>query len=81
MELIVGSETSAISFVKPGNYPKEYILQKHIFINVMLALQHQKINFALETIAYFSLTVPISIKINVFGNNKLLLLICSPLKV
>jgi len=40
----------------------------------------RKTNFALETIAYFSLTVPISIKINVFGNNKLLL-ICSPLKV
>jgi len=27
MELIKGSETSAISFVTPGNYPKENILQ------------------------------------------------------
>jgi len=26
MELIEGSETSAISFVTPGNYPKENIL-------------------------------------------------------
>jgi len=29
MELIEGSETSAISFVMPGNYPKENILQTH----------------------------------------------------
>jgi len=28
MELIEGSETSAISFVRPGNYPKENILQR-----------------------------------------------------
>jgi len=27
MELIEGSETSAISIVTPGNYPKENILQ------------------------------------------------------
>jgi len=26
MELIEGSETSAVSFVTPGNYPKENIL-------------------------------------------------------
>ena len=28
MELIEGSETSAISTMTPGNYPKENILQK-----------------------------------------------------
>ena len=28
MEPIEGSETSAISFVTPGNYPKENILQQ-----------------------------------------------------
>jgi len=33
MELIEGSETSAISFVTPGNYPKENIL--HDFIICM----------------------------------------------
>jgi len=27
MELIEGSETSAVSIVTPGNYPKENILQ------------------------------------------------------
>jgi hypothetical protein len=41
----------------------------------------RKTNFALETIAYFSLPVPISIEINVFGNKELLLLICLSLKV
>lgn len=41
----------------------------------------RKTNFALETITYFSLPVPISIEINVFGNKKLLLLICSSLNV
>ena len=33
MEPIEGSETSAISFVTPGNYPKENIL--HIINNMM----------------------------------------------
>jgi len=33
MELIEGSETSAISFVTPGNHPKENILQvKYLYI-------------------------------------------------
>jgi len=32
MELIEGSETSVISFVTPGNYPKENILHKIIVI-------------------------------------------------
>jgi len=31
MELIEGSETSAISIVTPGNYPKENILHTVVF--------------------------------------------------
>lgn len=38
-------------------------------------------NFASETIPHFSLPVPISIERNVFGNKKLLFLICSSLIV
>jgi len=37
MELIEGSETSAISFVTPGNYPKENILQREYNLRHLLA--------------------------------------------
>jgi len=33
MELIEGSETSAISTVTPENYPKENILQNNVFLS------------------------------------------------
>ena len=33
MELIEGSETSAISIVTPGNYPKENISYNNIFVH------------------------------------------------
>jgi len=37
MELIEGSETSAISIVTPGNYPKENILHTIIFLASVLS--------------------------------------------
>jgi len=36
MDLIEGSETSAISIVTPGNYPKENILHKKIFLYTLI---------------------------------------------
>ena len=38
MELIEGSETSAISFVTPGNYPKENILHIKLRFRIVLLL-------------------------------------------
>ena len=40
MELIEGSETSAISFVTPGNYPKENIL--HMTTNITLLVVRRR---------------------------------------
>ena len=42
MELIEGSETSAISIVTPGNYPKENILQPEFYFDLKFLNSNSK---------------------------------------
>jgi len=52
MELIEGSETSAISIVTPGNYPKENILQQTSKLgSFTLALKLKKKNYLTKKIS------------------------------
>jgi len=70
MELIEGSETSAISIVTPGNYPKENIL------HVSILFDGEDISFEARLVMYINSTnIPPIIILNKIYENKNLLYI------